>query len=70
MVFSNITIYFLGSDDFTITQKREAAKDLAEALGDGWKGLEIGEIYPIEQIAEAHLHVENRKKGRALVNLK
>lgn len=70
LVFSNITIYFLGSDDFTITQKREAAKDLAEALGDGWKGLEIGEIYPIEQIAEAHLHVENRKKGRALVNLK
>lgn len=50
--------------------KTRSCKDLAEALGDGWKGLEIGEIYPIEQIAEAHLHVENRKKGRALVNLK
>ncbi|WP_420315944.1 NADPH:quinone reductase [Ekhidna sp.] len=69
LVFSNISIFFLGSDDFKNDEKQAAAHDLAEALSEGWTGLPIGEIYPLENIAQAHLHIEGRKKGRALVKI-
>ncbi len=70
LVFSNITVYFLGSDDFSLEAKRTAASDLAEALSDGWEGLSIGNIYTLEEIASAHLHIENRRKGRTLLQVK
>ena len=70
LVFSNISIHFLGSDDFDEASKRAAAKDLAEALAEGWQGLAIGEIYALEDIAQAHLHIENRKTGRSLVKVR
>ena len=70
LVFSNVSVFFLGSDDFNIEAKQAAATDLAEALADGWDGLAIGEIYKLEDIARAHLHIENRKPGRALIKVK
>ncbi|WP_297798487.1 NADPH:quinone reductase [uncultured Eudoraea sp.] len=70
LVFSNISIHFLGSDDFSDASKRAAARDLAEALAEGWQGLAIGEIYDLEEIDKAHLHIENRKAGRALVRVR
>lgn len=69
MVFANLSVYFLGSDDFATEAKQAAALDLAEALAGGWQGLAIGEIYALDDIAKAHLHVENRKKGRALIKI-
>jgi NADPH2:quinone reductase len=70
LAFTNVSVYFLGSDDFTIETKQAAAQDLADALAEGWGGLAIGEIYNLEDIAQAHLHIENRKEGRALVKVK
>lgn len=70
LVFSNISIHFLGSDDFSEVSKKTAVQDLAEALAEGWQGLPIGEIYDLDDIAQAHLHIENRKAGRALVKVK
>ncbi len=70
LVFSNISIFFLGSDDFSTEAKQAAVEDLAEALSEGWEGLPIGEIYPLEDVAGAHLHIENRKKARALVRIR
>jgi NADPH2:quinone reductase len=70
LVFSNVSIYFLGSDDFSLASKQAAVQDLAEALADGWNGLPIGQIYDLEDISKAHLHIENRKPGRALVKVK
>lgn len=70
LVFSNISIHFLGSDDFSEEAKQAAAQDLADALAYGWKGLAIGEIYELGDVAQAHLHIENRKKGRALVRVR
>lgn len=70
LVFSNISIHFLGSDDFRGASKRAAIKDLAEALADGWPGLAIGKIYDLEEIDQAHLHIENRKAGRSLVKVR
>ncbi|MBT8185069.1 MAG: NADPH:quinone reductase [Eudoraea sp.] len=70
LVFSNISIHFLGSDDFSDVSKQAAAQDLAKALAEGWPGLEIGEIYDLEAIDLAHLHIENRRAGRALVRVR
>lgn len=70
LVFSNISIHFLGSDDFSAAVKQAAAQDLSEALSEGWEGLAIGEIYDLADVAQAHLHIENRKQGRALVKVK
>ena len=70
LVFKNVSIHFLGSDDFTADSKLNAAKGLVKLLGNGWKGLEIGEVYSLNEVAEAHLHIESRKKGRALVKVK
>ncbi|MGL1885713.1 MAG: zinc-binding dehydrogenase [Reichenbachiella sp.] len=69
LVFENISLHFLGSDDFTLPQKRDAISDILAALQSNWKGLAIGKIYPLEEIANAHLHVEQRKAGRALIKL-
>ncbi|MGB5693481.1 MAG: NADPH:quinone reductase [Flavobacteriaceae bacterium] len=70
LVFSNISIHFLGSDDFSDTSKQTAANDLAAALAEGWQGLEIGNIYELQEIHKAHLHIENKKVGRALVKVR
>lgn len=70
LVFQNISIHFLGSDDFSMESKQAAAQDLASALAKGWKGLPIGQIYNLEDVAMAHLHIENRQAGRALVKVR
>ncbi len=70
LVFSNITIHFLGSDDFPQEAKLAACEDLVVALAEGWDGLEIGREYDLKDIAEAHNHVEQRRSGRALVKIK
>jgi NADPH2:quinone reductase len=70
LVFKNVSIHFLGSDDFTPTQKAEAASDLSAALAAGWAGYSIGREYPLEEIARAHKAVEERSaRGRVVLNL-
>ncbi|NND78049.1 MAG: NADPH:quinone reductase [Flavobacteriales bacterium] len=69
LVFSNISVYFLGSDDLSQEVKIAAINDLTEALSEGWSGLDIGQEYTLESIAEAHLHVEERKGGRAIIKM-
>lgn len=70
LAFKNVSIHFLGSDDFTPEQKAEAASDLSAALAAGWTGYSIGRDYPLDSIAEAHEAVENRStRGRVVLNL-
>ena len=66
----NVSVFFLGSDDFSLVAKQAAVQDLTEALSKGWQGLPIGQVYNLHQIAEAHLHVENKLPGRALIKVK
>lgn len=70
LVFKNIAIHFLGSDDFSKEAKLLAAQNLSQLLDHGWKGLEIGKVYDLKNIADAHLHIENGLKGRALIRVK
>jgi NADPH:quinone reductase len=68
MVFKNIRLYFLGSDDFPTEAKVAAARDLNDALQAGWPGFEIGERIPLSEIARAHELAEHPvRRGRVVV---
>jgi len=68
MVFKNIRLFFLGSDDFPREAKVLAAQDLNGALEAGWSGFEIAERIPLAEIARAHELVEHpARPGRVVV---
>jgi NADPH2:quinone reductase len=68
MVFKNIRVFFLGSDDFPREAKVQAARDLNAALESGWSGFEITERVPLVDIARAHELVEHpMRPGRVVV---
>jgi len=70
MVFKNIRMYFLGSDDFPREAKMQAARDINSALEAGWTGFEIGERIPLAEIARAHELVDHpTRRGRVVVIL-
>jgi NADPH:quinone reductase len=68
LVFKNIRMFFLGSDDFPRDEKVAAARAITEALARGWQGLDIGARFALADIAEAHEFVERpTKAGRVIV---
>jgi NADPH2:quinone reductase len=70
LVFKNIRVFFLGSDDFPAEAKAAAARDLNAALGAKWPGFETIQRFALSEIAEAHEYVESRKaRGRVVVTL-
>jgi NADPH:quinone reductase len=70
MVFKNLRLFFLGSDDFPKEAKIAATRDLNAALEAGWSGFEIAERVPLADIARAHDLVEHPvKRGRIVVTL-
>jgi NADPH2:quinone reductase len=70
MVFKNIRLFLLGSDDFPTVAKVAATRDLNDALQAGWAGFEIGERIPLAEIARAHELVEHPvRRGRVVVKV-
>jgi NADPH2:quinone reductase len=70
MVFKNVRLFFLGSDDFPKDAKVAAARDLSAALEAGWPGFEIAERIPLVEIARAHELVEHpARRGRIVVTV-
>jgi NADPH:quinone reductase len=67
MLFDNITIRLLGSDDFPAAAKQQAAVDLTAAAGDGALSIPIGTPLPLERAAEAHDRVDARTRDRVLL---
>jgi NADPH2:quinone reductase len=68
LVFQNIRVFFLGSDDFPAEAKAAAARDLNAALGANWPGFETIQRFALSEIAVAHEYVESRKaRGRVVV---
>jgi NADPH2:quinone reductase len=71
LVFKNIRLFFLGSDDFPPEAKAVAARALNEALEGEWPGFAIEARFPLESIAEAHGVVEGRKvSGRVILSIR
>jgi NADPH:quinone reductase len=67
MLFDNITIRLLGSDDFPLDAKQCAAADLTEAARDGALSIPVDEPLPLHRIAEAHERVGAGARRRVLV---
>jgi NADPH:quinone reductase len=68
MVFKNVSVSFLGSDDFPASAKTAATLDLNHALVAGWPGFAIAERLPLDEVARAQELVEKpRGAGRVVV---
>lgn len=67
MLFDNVTIRLLGSDDFPLEAKRQAAADLTAAARDGALSVPVDEARPLNLIAEAHERVDAGARRRVLV---
>jgi NADPH:quinone reductase len=70
MLFANVTIRLLGSDDFPQDAKDAAARDLSQAAAQSALSIPIAEIMPLTRIAAAHELIESgTAPGRVLVSL-
>lgn len=70
LVFSNISIFFIGSDDVPADAKGRAAEAVNQAFDAGWQGFEIAERFSLDAIAQAHEFLEHSTKpGRVIVTI-
>ena len=70
LLFKNVRVDFLGSDDFTQADKEEAARATNEALLAGWEGMPIAEQFSLDEIATAHGQLEtSQRRGRFVLVL-
>jgi NADPH2:quinone reductase len=69
MLFSNLTIRLLGSDDFPADAKRQAAADLTTAANEAALALPIGDPLPLDRIAAAHARVDAGGRERVLLSI-
>jgi NADPH:quinone reductase len=69
MLFNNMTIRLLGSDDFPSEAKEQAATDLIAAARAGALSIIVGETFPLENVADAHDLVDAGSRHRVVVAL-
>lgn len=69
LLFNNVTLRLLGSDDFPAAARRQAARDLTAAAAAGVLTVDIGDRFPLEEIAKAHDRVDAGGRGRTLVTI-
>jgi NADPH2:quinone reductase len=67
MLFSNITIRLIGSDDFPAEAKQQAATGLTTAAAAGALNIRVGAPLPLERAAEAHDRVDAGPRERVLL---
>lgn len=68
LLFKNVRIFLLGSDDFPAESKEAASHALNAMLETDWPGLKINRCFPLPEIAQAHEHLEaGRGSGRVIV---
>ncbi|MFF4275264.1 NADPH:quinone reductase [Streptomyces sp. NPDC001536] len=69
LLFNNVTLRLIGSDDFPAEAKRQAARDLTAAAAVGALRVAVAELVPLEEIAKAHDRVDAGSRGRVLVTI-
>jgi len=69
MLFDNVTIRLLGSDDFPAAAKQQASADLTRAAAEGALEVPTAEPLPLEQVARAHDLVDTGARQRVLVRV-
>jgi NADPH2:quinone reductase len=69
LLFNNVTLRMIGSDDFPDQARRQAVRDLTAAAAVGALSVEVGANYRLEAIAEAHDRVDAGGRGRVLITI-
>lgn len=69
MLFNNVTIRLLGSDDFPEHAKRAAATDLTSAASEGALQIATGDPFGLDRIASAHDQVDADNRRRVLLRM-
>ena len=69
LLFANLAIRLLGSDDFPVTAKHKAAADMTAGAQDGALHLPIDDPLPLARIAEAHDHVDAGARKRVVLSI-
>jgi NADPH:quinone reductase len=68
MLFANVTVRLLGSDDFSAASKQQAGADLTTAAQTGALHIRVAPVYPLAQIAASHDDVDHGpRNGRIVV---
>ena len=68
LLFNNVTLRLLGSDDFPGPARRQAARDLTAAAAVGALTLDVGDRFPLADIAKAHDRIDAGGRGRVLID--
>ncbi|OZD65511.1 NADPH:quinone reductase [Rhodococcus sp. 06-1460-1B] len=69
MLFDNVTIRLLGSDDFSREVKMMAARDLTEAVSVGAMSISVDDPMPLDRIADAHDRVDAGTRSRVVLQI-
>ncbi|MER5728966.1 NADPH:quinone reductase [Streptomyces sp. NPDC002138] len=71
LLFNNVTLRLIGSDDFPADAKLQAVRDLTSAAAVGALTVDVGGRYPLADIAKAHDRVDagGRGRGRVLIDI-
>jgi NADPH:quinone reductase len=68
LLFANVTLRLLGSDDFSAEAKQQAGTDLTAAARAGALNIPVAPAHPLAEIAAAHDHVDKGpRNGRVLL---
>jgi NADPH2:quinone reductase len=67
MLFNNLVIRLLGSDDFPAAAKIEAAAGLTRAVTDGALTVDVAARHPLAQVAQAQAAVEDGTAGGRVI---
>jgi len=69
MLFDNLTLRLLGSDDFPAPARRQAVTDLTAAAAASALSVPVVEPLPLEDIADAHDLVDAGSRSRVLLTV-
>ncbi|HWM04036.1 MAG TPA: NADPH:quinone reductase [Actinophytocola sp.] len=69
MLFDNVTLRLLGSDDFPVEAKRHAASDLTAAADAAALTVRTEDPLPLDRIADAHERVDAGTRTRILLDV-
>ncbi len=69
LLFNNVTLRLLGSDDFPAEARRQAARDLTAAAAAGALTVDVGDRFPLADIAKAHDRIDAGGRGRVLIDI-
>ena len=69
LLFNNVTLRLLGSDDFPDQARRQAARDLTAAAAVGALTVDVGARFPLADIAKAHDRIDAGGRGRVLLDI-